>query len=300
MVPEARDAIDVRYKQLVADFPFDRFTITPFGGEWDEGVCRVETLFKEIANRSLAAKHALWKGDLWLADDLLNDNYFTALNERAELEASRYAVRTGSYASCDKRRSASVNASSVIADLTYTTAKQTKARSDFFSKAGPGIDLATGTTGTSGGSSSSSSSSGYGQSFFRGPYPHINDPPNQPISTGTRTGGGAGTLQQTSGGVPVYKKPRRPKKFAIADEPNPQPVRDEILFSPNPKTRRQRQSEERGEGADAGTRAHTGAALAGARGGWSSGPPPPPQPAVSKGYRERGGERGEEGEGGEE
>jgi hypothetical protein len=153
MVPEARDAIDVRYKQLVADFPFDRDTITPFGGKWDEGVCRVETLFKEIANRSLAAKQAFWKGDLWLADDLLNDNYFTALNERAEFEASRFAVRTGSYAYWDKRQSASVNASSVIADLTYTTAKQTKARSEFFSKAVPGIDLTTGTTGTSGGSS---------------------------------------------------------------------------------------------------------------------------------------------------
>jgi hypothetical protein len=120
MVPEARDAIDVRYKQLVADFPFDKDTITYFGGEWDEGVVRVETLFKEIANRSLTAKHALWKGDLWLADDLLNDNYFTALNERAELEASRFAVHTGSYAYWDKRRSASVNASSVIADLTTT------------------------------------------------------------------------------------------------------------------------------------------------------------------------------------
>jgi hypothetical protein len=33
MVPEARDAIDVRYKQLVADFPLDKSTITPFGGE---------------------------------------------------------------------------------------------------------------------------------------------------------------------------------------------------------------------------------------------------------------------------
>jgi hypothetical protein len=98
MVPEALDAIDVRYKQLVADFPFDRDTITPFGGDWDAGVCRVETLFKEIANRSLATKHALWKGDLWLADDLLNDNYFTALDARAEREANRYADHTGSYA----------------------------------------------------------------------------------------------------------------------------------------------------------------------------------------------------------
>jgi hypothetical protein len=289
MVPEARDAIDVRYKQLVADFPFDKDTITPFGGEWDEGLCRVKTLFKEIANRSLAAKHALWKGDLWLADDLLNDNHFTALDARAELEANPFADNTGSYAYWDKRRSASVNASSVIADLTYAAAKQTKARNDFFSRSAPGIDLTTGTMGTSGGSSSSSSGSGYGQSFFRGPYPHTNDPPNQPISTGTRTGGGAGTVQKTSGGVPVYKKPRRPKKFANTDEPNPQPVRDPLLSSPTPKTRRQGQSEGRGEGADTGARVHTGALLAGSRGGWSSRPPRPPLRAVFKGYRERGG-----------
>jgi hypothetical protein len=57
MVPQARDAMDVRYKQLVANFPV--------GGDWDGTMCRVETLFKEISSRSLAAKHALWKGDLW-------------------------------------------------------------------------------------------------------------------------------------------------------------------------------------------------------------------------------------------
>jgi hypothetical protein len=61
MVPEARDAMDVRYKQLVANFPFHREVITPFGGEWDAVMCRTENLFKEISNRSLAAKHALWK-----------------------------------------------------------------------------------------------------------------------------------------------------------------------------------------------------------------------------------------------
>jgi hypothetical protein len=48
MVPEARDAMDGRYKQLVANFPFDREAITPFGGDWDATMCRVETMFKEI------------------------------------------------------------------------------------------------------------------------------------------------------------------------------------------------------------------------------------------------------------
>jgi hypothetical protein len=64
MVPAARDAMNVRYKQLVANFPFDKDPITPFGGDWDPTMCRIETLFKEISNRSLAAKHALWKKDL--------------------------------------------------------------------------------------------------------------------------------------------------------------------------------------------------------------------------------------------
>jgi hypothetical protein len=56
MMPEARDAMDVRYKQLVANFPFDREATTPFGGNWDTTMCRVETLFKEISNWSLATK----------------------------------------------------------------------------------------------------------------------------------------------------------------------------------------------------------------------------------------------------
>jgi hypothetical protein len=107
----------------VANFPFDREAITPFGGDWDATMCRLETLLKEISNRSLAAKHALWKGDLWLADDLINDIYFTALDARAEIEANRFAIHTGSNAYWDKRRNASVNTSSVIVDLTYTTAK---------------------------------------------------------------------------------------------------------------------------------------------------------------------------------
>jgi hypothetical protein len=102
MVPEARDAMEVRNKQLVANFPFDREPITPFGEDWDSVMCRIETLFKEISNRGLAAKHALWKGDLWLADDLINDNYFTALDARAEIEASRYASHTGTNVYRDK------------------------------------------------------------------------------------------------------------------------------------------------------------------------------------------------------
>jgi hypothetical protein len=128
--------MEVRYKQLLANFPLDREFITPFGGKWDVIMCRVENLFKKISNRSLAAKHALWKGDLWLSDDLINDNYFTALDTRAEIEADRFAVHSVSntYAYRDKRQSASSNASSVIADPTYTTAKQTKARNDFYVK----------------------------------------------------------------------------------------------------------------------------------------------------------------------
>jgi hypothetical protein len=47
---------------------------------------QVEIMFKEISNRSLALKHALWKRNLWLVDDLANDNYFSALDARADLE----------------------------------------------------------------------------------------------------------------------------------------------------------------------------------------------------------------------
>jgi hypothetical protein len=156
-------------------------------------MCRIDTLFKEISNRSLAAKHALWKGDLCLADDLINDNYFAALDARAEIEANRYASHIGINAYRDKRLSASNNASSVIADLTYTTAKQTKARSDFYAKSGPGINLTTGSTETSRGSSSSSASSGYGQPFFSGHVP-THQRPAQPAhlhGNGRRSGHGS-------------------------------------------------------------------------------------------------------------
>jgi hypothetical protein len=64
LVPEAREAIGKRYSQLVADFPFDKDAIVPFGGERDALLCRFETLIKENANWCLAAKNALWKGNL--------------------------------------------------------------------------------------------------------------------------------------------------------------------------------------------------------------------------------------------
>jgi hypothetical protein len=225
MVLEVCDAMDMRYKQLVANFLFDRVAITPFGGEWDATMCRVENLFKEISNRSLAAKHALWKGDLWLADDLTNDNYFTALDARAEIEANQFAVHTRSNAYWDKRRSASIKASSVIADIIYTTAKQSKACNDFYAKSVPGIDLTTGTTGIGGGSSSSSSSSGYGQALFRGRYPHTNDTPNQPVLTGT-TGGVRHPYRTATRAGKRYKKPVTVEESAtqdsVAPTPNPQ------------------------------------------------------------------------------
>jgi hypothetical protein len=102
MVPEARNAMDVRYKQLVANFFFDKDPITSFGGDWDSTMCRIETLFKEISSRNLATKHPLWMGDLWLADDLITDNYFAALDERAGIEANRYASHTGTNVCRDK------------------------------------------------------------------------------------------------------------------------------------------------------------------------------------------------------
>jgi hypothetical protein len=89
LVPEAREAMKTRCAQLVADFPFDKDVITPFRGEWDTLMCNFENMFKEISNRSLALKHALWKGDLWLVDDLVNDSYFPAVDSRADLEAER-------------------------------------------------------------------------------------------------------------------------------------------------------------------------------------------------------------------
>jgi hypothetical protein len=59
LVPEAHEAMNTRYPQLVADFLFDKDVITPFGGEWDAPMCKIENLFQETSNRSLALKHAL-------------------------------------------------------------------------------------------------------------------------------------------------------------------------------------------------------------------------------------------------
>jgi hypothetical protein len=62
LVPEAREAMKTRCTQLVADFPFDKDVITPCGGEWDTLMCKFEDMFRKIAIRNLALKHALWKG----------------------------------------------------------------------------------------------------------------------------------------------------------------------------------------------------------------------------------------------
>jgi hypothetical protein len=138
LVREAREVIGKRYSELAADIPFNRDTIVPFKGERDALLCPLEKLFKENANRSLAAKNALWKEDLWVVDDVLNDNYFTALDARADLEAERYAARTGCAAYKDKRQEASNDGSSVVADLTYAAAMQSRSRDDFYAKSGAG------------------------------------------------------------------------------------------------------------------------------------------------------------------
>jgi hypothetical protein len=121
-------------------------------------MCKFDNLFKEISNRSLALKHALWKGDLWLADNLTNDNYFSALDVRADLEAERYAMHPKCTAYKDKRRNATSNDSLTIADLTYSAPKHEKTRSDFYSKSGAGSSHTTSSGGsTSGGGSPSGS-----------------------------------------------------------------------------------------------------------------------------------------------
>jgi hypothetical protein len=191
-----------RHAQLVADFTFDKDVITPFGGEWDMLMCKFEEMFKEISNRSLGLRHALRKGDLWLADDLANDNYLSALDARADLEAERYARHTKCSAYKDKRQKASSNRSSVIAGLTLSAARHEKTWSDFYSKSDASASHTTSSVVVAGGGGSSARSewnhptiSGplawtYRQPFFPGTYPHTNDPPNQltPVSTGRGTG----------------------------------------------------------------------------------------------------------------
>jgi hypothetical protein len=191
LVPEAREAMKTRYAQLVADFPVDKDVITPFGGECDTLMCKFEDMFEEIANRSLALKHALWKGDLWLVDDLANDNYFSALDARADLEAERYARHTKCTAYKDKRRNASSNGSSVIADLTFSAARHEKTRSDFYSNSSAGSSFTTSSCGSTGGGGSwdgsgrshptvtCPSASTYGQPFSKLIPPH--ERPAEPI-----------------------------------------------------------------------------------------------------------------------
>jgi hypothetical protein len=228
-----------------------------------------------------------------LADDLINDNYFMALDAKAEIAASRYAIHTNSYAYLEKRRSASLNASSVIADLTYTTAKQNKARTDFHNRPGPGIDLTTGTTGTSGGSSSSSSSSGYGQSFF-GSGSHT--PTTRPTSQSSREREeGRARFSRL---LESFRSTRSPSDPRSPRTPTSPPLyQSKTLSSPIPRTQPQSQPGEGGEGAGSRARDPTGWALAGEREGWSRRPLRPPLPAVFKGNREGGEERGEEGGG---
>jgi hypothetical protein len=224
LVPEAREAMKTIYSQLVADFPFDKDVITPFGGERDTLMCKFENMFKEISNRSLVLKHALWKGDLWLVDDLANDNYFSALDARVDLEAERYAMHTKCTAYKDKRRNASSNGSSVIADLTFSAAKYEKTRSDFYSKSGAGSSFSNSWSGsTSGGGSWTGSGWShptvtgplawtYSQPSSLGTYPCTNEPPNRTIFTGT--GGGTGAVYQTTGVVPRTRTDRRRGRLA--------------------------------------------------------------------------------------
>jgi hypothetical protein len=157
-------------------------------------------------------KHALWKGDLWLVDDLANDNYFSTLDARVDLERERYAMHTKCTAYKDKRRNASINGSSVIADLTFSATKHKKTRSDFYSKSGAGSSFSTSSSASTNGGGSWTgsewshlivtdlSASTYGHPFFASTYPHTNDPPNQSNFNGS--GGGTGALQQTIGSVP--------------------------------------------------------------------------------------------------
>jgi hypothetical protein len=159
LVPEAQEAMKTRYTQLETVFLFDKDVITPFGEEWDTLMCKFEDMFKEIANRSLALKHALWKGDLWLVDDLANDNYFSAPDARADLEGERYTRHIKCTAYKNKRRNASNNGSSVIADLTFSAARREKTRSDFYSRSGAGSSFTTSSSGSTGGGRSASMSS---------------------------------------------------------------------------------------------------------------------------------------------
>jgi hypothetical protein len=119
------------------------------------------------------------EGGLWLADDLVDDNYFAALDVKVDLEVECYAMHTKCTAYKDKRRNPSNNGSSVILDLTFSAARYEKTRSDFYSKSGADASFTTSPSGsTSGGSSwagfgwshptvTGPTASTYGHPFFR-------------------------------------------------------------------------------------------------------------------------------------
>jgi hypothetical protein len=234
-------------------------------------MCKFEEMFKESANRKLALKHALWKGDLWLADDLINDNYFSALTARADLEAERYAMHTKCTAYKDKRQSASSNGSSVIADLTYSVAKHEKTRSDFYSKSGGSSSSSTSSSGSTGGGGSWAGSGWslptvtgpaaltYGQHFFPSEFPHTNDPPNRSNFTGTA--GGTQAIQQTTGVTPRTRADRRRGRPIVVEDPilpGPTPQNTTTLATSGGRGRRKDRRRQVFSGGTEGSRGGTG------------------------------------------
>jgi hypothetical protein len=138
----------------------------------------------------------------------------------------------------DKRRNASNNGSSVIADLMFSGAKHEKARSDFYSRSGAGSSFSTSSSGSISGGGSWAGSGWrhptvtvpaaltYGQSFFPSVFPHTNDPPD--LSKFTATGGGTGALQQTTTVAPRTRTDRRGGRPMVGEEP--------ILPGPTPQS----------------------------------------------------------------
>jgi hypothetical protein len=167
----------------------------------------MENLFKEISNRSLAVKHAMWSDDLWTADDLNTGNYFVSMDATVAIETERHAMRTRSTAFKEKRDRAAGNGSSAIAELTFSAAKTRKTQDDFYAKISTGAapPASAALTSSSAGllfptqSPAPAPSSGYTQPFFPGVYPHTQDPPNSLTSTGSQ--GGAGAVQQAGGNI---------------------------------------------------------------------------------------------------
>jgi hypothetical protein len=153
-------------------------------------------------------------------------------------------MRTKCTAYKDRRRNASNNGSSVIAELTFSAARHEKTWSDFYSKSDVGSSFSTSSSGsTSGGGSravsgwshhtvTGTSASTYGQPVYSGTYFHTNDPPNG--STFTGTGGGTGTLQQTTGVVPSTKSNKRKQKFVTGYDTVPPNNTDPALQTSTP------------------------------------------------------------------